>query len=218
MGSSSRARAFAPRRPLRAGRPRPPRACCQNSLGPVHGHFREREPSFVAHRNEPCASDPRGLAPREVQAAEYLGQGYTIKEIAYALGLGTSTVTSALRRARVKLAMRSLAELGAFFAPHGLRARLAECELAGLPLLVASVRLREAELETLSPAERDVALWMVRGATTREIALRRAVSERTVANQIQSLYGKLGVGSRSELAARLSSGRDRPDDGAATLA
>jgi DNA-binding NarL/FixJ family response regulator len=55
---------------------------------------------------------------------------------------------------------------------------------------------------SLTPAERDVALGMLRGESNAEIARRRRASARTVANQASSLFRKLGVGSRGELAAR----------------
>lgn len=161
----------------------------------------------VAHRNEPSGDDPRGLATRERDVAELLGQGYAPKEIAYALGLARATVDAALGRARSKLGLRSHAELAAFFAPGGLRARLSELALAGEPLLVGVLpALDEDRLTGLSEAERDVALALVRGATNREIAKRRGAAERTVANQVQALFRKLGVHSRAELAATLLRG------------
>jgi DNA-binding NarL/FixJ family response regulator len=52
------------------------------------------------------------------------------------------------------------------------------------------------------------------GATYREIGRRRNTSERTIANQTQSLYRKMRVTSRVELAAILgapqTSGNDKP--------
>lgn len=53
----------------------------------------------------------------------------------------------------------------------------------------------------LSPAETAVARLAVAGRSNREIAHARGSSERTVANQMASLFRKLGVRSRSELAA-----------------
>jgi DNA-binding NarL/FixJ family response regulator len=154
----------------------------------------------VARRNEPGAKDPRGLADRELQTAELLGFGYAPKEIAYALGLAPSTVCNALTRARVKLGLRSQIELAAFFSPGGLRQRLVELELAGESLAVGVLPLLESEsLSRLTDSERAVALCLVQGATYREVCLLRKTSERTVANQVQSIYRKLGIGSRAEL-------------------
>lgn len=52
----------------------------------------------------------------------------------------------------------------------------------------------------LSPAERDVVAQILEGRSNADIARARGTSPRTVANQIQSLFRKLGVGSRAELA------------------
>lgn len=55
--------------------------------------------------------------------------------------------------------------------------------------------------EVLTSAEREVALLLLEGATHAEIAEARGCSPRTIANQVASLYRKLSVGSRVELAA-----------------
>lgn len=57
---------------------------------------------------------------------------------------------------------------------------------------------------SLSPAEQDVLELLLVGGSNREIARVRGTSERTVANQVASLFAKLGVKSRSELVARAS--------------
>jgi DNA-binding NarL/FixJ family response regulator len=57
--------------------------------------------------------------------------------------------------------------------------------------------------ETLSPAERAVALALLEGLSNSEIAKARRTSVRTVANQLASLFRKLGVGSRAEAVAAI---------------
>jgi len=52
---------------------------------------------------------------------------------------------------------------------------------------------------SLSPSEHEVLAKVVAGATNREIAEARGVSERTVANQMASLLRKLRATSRFEL-------------------
>ena len=52
----------------------------------------------------------------------------------------------------------------------------------------------------LTEAETDVASLMLLGMSNAEIGQRRATSARTVANQVASLFRKLGIVSRSELA------------------
>ncbi len=70
--------------------------------------------------------------------------------------------------------------------------------------LVISYELDDPEpSESLTPAERDVALGLLRGWSVSRIAKARSTSRRTIANQAQSIYRKLGVTSRLELAALL---------------
>jgi DNA-binding CsgD family transcriptional regulator len=115
-------------------------------------------------------------------------------------------VDNAIAAAQTKLGLPSRVQLGAFFSPAGLRAKLAEVALAGEQLLVGSYPLVRAEaMEVLSEAERHVAALIVGGSTNAHIARIRESSERTVANQVQSIFSKLGVRSRLELAARLQS-------------
>ena len=51
----------------------------------------------------------------------------------------------------------------------------------------------------LTPAERDVALFAVKGLTIAEIAHLRQTSEGTVKAQTNAIYRKAGVSSRSQL-------------------
>ncbi len=62
--------------------------------------------------------------------------------------------------------------------------------------------------KTLSQAEREVAILLVRGLSSRAVAARRGVALRTVSNQIASLYAKLGVGSRIEFVRALCGGHE----------
>jgi len=51
----------------------------------------------------------------------------------------------------------------------------------------------------LTPAERDVALFAIKGMSTAEIASLRATSEGTVKAQTNAIYRKAGVSGRSQL-------------------
>jgi DNA-binding CsgD family transcriptional regulator len=53
----------------------------------------------------------------------------------------------------------------------------------------------------LSPAEAEVAVLSIQGASHQGIAQARGTSVRTVANQLASVFGKIGVHGRSELRA-----------------
>ncbi len=181
--------------------------------GLVHGrwslvdHFDTDQRRFVvAIKNDPLFPDPRGLTTRERQIAEFAGMGQSSKEISYTLGVSHSAVTNCTASAQIKLGLASRAELAAFFAQSGLRAKLAEVSLVGEDLLVGAYPLiDERHVDMLTEAERAVLAHLVAGSTNDDIAQRRNTSDRTVANQVQSIFRKLEVSSRSELASRLQS-------------
>lgn len=158
----------------------------------------------VALRNDGAYADPRGLNARERQVAGWIGLGRSIKEIGYTMGLSGTAVVQAAASAQRKLGMASRAELAGFFSPSGPRAHLCEMALAGERVLVGSWPMADPmRLQGLSPAEQAVAALLLAGSTQADMARRRGVSERTVANQVQGLYRKLGVHSRVALAAAL---------------
>jgi DNA-binding CsgD family transcriptional regulator len=89
--------------------------------------------------------------------------------------------------------------------PRGLTAE--RMRVRGTEHVVLSFPLDVPEIpRTLTTAERAVALLVIEGRTDAEIAVARGVSKRTIGNQIASIFRKLGVGSRVELAARLVGG------------
>lgn len=92
--------------------------------------------------------------------------------------------------------------------PAGLRAFSAA--LNGRRVIVLAIeRPRHALPATLSVAEQSIARLAVGGMSNAEIASCRHVSMRTVANQMGSIFRKLGIGSRAELGARLAMGEPR---------
>lgn len=58
---------------------------------------------------------------------------------------------------------------------------------------------RPSAYGALTAAETAVAEGIIAGLSMREVARQRGVSERTVGNQLASIYRKLGVSSRHEL-------------------
>jgi DNA-binding NarL/FixJ family response regulator len=81
---------------------------------------------------------------------------------------------------------------------------LLNIDTAGFQALVIRVDahpVSKASTGRITPAEAAVARAAVAGLSNREIAKRRKSSPRTVAEQLRRVYGKLGVHSRSELAA-----------------
>lgn len=83
-------------------------------------------------------------------------------------------------------------------APRELEAYTASQD--GEELLILSYAIDEPTPPPgLSAAERSVAMAVVRGLSNTEIARERGTSIRTVANQMHSIFTKLGVASRAEL-------------------
>jgi DNA-binding CsgD family transcriptional regulator len=85
----------------------------------------------------------------------------------------------------------------------------AAAQLAALPIeaagqayvLVCWSMSKPANWDQLTGAELQVAAALVEGASNQQIAIARGSSVRTVANQVASIFRKLGVRSRADLAA-----------------
>jgi DNA-binding CsgD family transcriptional regulator len=71
-----------------------------------------------------------------------------------------------------------------------------------------AVRTAQPGIETLTGQELHVALAVAGGATNREVSSRLFLSAKTVEMHLTRIYRKLGVRSRTELAARLNRGSD----------
>ncbi|HRP07438.1 MAG TPA: helix-turn-helix transcriptional regulator [Gemmatimonadales bacterium] len=71
--------------------------------------------------------------------------------------------------------------------------------------IVADQRQEERDpILVLTPRERETARLAATGLRTSEIAVQLACTQRTVRAHLQATYGKLGLRSRAELAARLA--------------
>lgn len=70
----------------------------------------------------------------------------------------------------------------------------------------AIARFRSAHMRGLSPRERQVALELIKGRTRPEVATQLGISTNTVATICKRLYAKLGIRTRTQLAARLRGG------------
>jgi len=67
-----------------------------------------------------------------------------------------------------------------------------------------------APCDALTPAEREISVWTMRDWSTARIAEARRTSQRTVANQLRSIYAKLRVSGRIELAILLHTTQEPP--------
>jgi DNA-binding NarL/FixJ family response regulator len=188
-----------------------PDAALENWWGLVNGrwslidHFDTDGKRFVvAIKNDPAHPDPRGLTQGERQIAEFIGKGCTTKEITYALGISVAAVTNAAGRIQMKLGLSSRLEAASFFSVRGLRRELIEVIIDDDTFLIGAHPLVDLRtISCLTEAERAIAVDVVSGSTNSDIARRRGVSDHTVINQVQSIFEKLRVHSRGQLAARL---------------
>jgi DNA-binding NarL/FixJ family response regulator len=69
--------------------------------------------------------------------------------------------------------------------------------LAGLSVAIQ----RQLESWEATPAETEVAIFLLKGMSFREIAAARGTSERTTREQARAVYRKSGLGNRAELSA-----------------
>ena len=77
-------------------------------------------------------------------------------------------------------------------------------ELDGESLVVFSFPSHPAMLlSLLTRAEHDVMELVLRGFSTAQIAAMRGTTKATTSSQLQSIYRKLGVASRTELTTKL---------------
>lgn len=180
---------------------------------------------ILAHRNEPEVRDPRGLTPMEVRVTGLAVRGYSNKLIGYHLGIAEGTASFHLARAMRKLGIRTRVELVRVLGTRYPEMPPARCRVkdATLPLpegieleqlgpdvALLSFPVPKAQLHpVLTEAEQDIVLRVYAGETNREIAEARAVRVKTIGNQLERIFRKLGVNSRAELVLLLQ-GRARP--------
>ena len=162
----------------------------------------------IAYRNPPGVLDPRRLTPREEGVTALAAIGRSNKEIAGELGVTQSTVATLLAAALTKLGLESRTMLPLFWRDlHGRAWAVCNAEA---PLIALSHTDDLGGFSALTPAERAVAIAMLRGLSDRDIALARSSSRHTVSKQVSAIYKKLGVSSRVELAYKLSHARSAP--------
>jgi DNA-binding NarL/FixJ family response regulator len=156
----------------------------------------------IAYRNPPGVLDPRRLTPREEGVVALAAIGRSNKEIAGELGVTQSTVGTLLAGALTKLGLASRTMLPLFW--RDLHGRAWAVSNAEAPLIALSHHDDPKSFSTLTPAERAVALALLRGLSDRNIAQARNSSRHTVSKHVTAIYKKLGVSSRVELAYKLS--------------
>jgi DNA-binding NarL/FixJ family response regulator len=163
----------------------------------------------------------RGLDERQKHMLARARTGCSLKVIAIDNGLSIGTVSAVVTSGLRKLGLASRAELIQMLgaarggtaeglpAPRGLStARLSIEDHDYVVFRFGSSPSHAAALPTsLTDAERAVATLILEGLSNQEIARAKRRSPRTIANQIGTLFRKLRVCSRVELAALLSQPR-----------
>jgi DNA-binding NarL/FixJ family response regulator len=162
---------------------------------------------IVAMANPPEAVALRQLSERENVLIRLLAEGRSGSDISATLGVSRSAVSQGIRAILMKLRQPSVAALvgvvndlnrgrqASALSPDDLGAWAVEAGPAAAP-----------GLQRLSPGEREVARYLLDGLTTAHIAELRGSAYRTVANQIASIYEKVGAQSRADLGRKLRHG------------
>jgi DNA-binding NarL/FixJ family response regulator len=155
-------------------------------------------------------SNRRRLSPRERLVFELASSGEAMKAIAYVIGVTDATAKSYFASARTTTGFQSRQEL--IFWANRVTSGVASISrvdaqwiLSAPPPTVAADRLSEAEVAVITQA--------ASGLSNADIAARRHVSVRTVANQLGAAFRKLGVGSRFELGSLLARSIPLPGTG-----
>ena len=138
---------------------------------------------YDLYENPPWRTALRAFSAEEAEVVSQATRGLTNKEIGYALGRSQATVSRLLGTAAQKV---------------------------GLPSARALLRVARQLLESdavaanagLTSAEQGVLALLAEGHSNRQIAERRGVALRTVANQVSSVLTKTGAPSRRGLIGR----------------
>lgn len=152
------------------------------------------------------------LAPSQKEALERLLTGQTQKELAYEKQLAISTVSCRASEALEAIAgtrLSSKAPLLLAIAAHAAKGELVEpasLEVVALNEWLISIRTPVWTVDfRLTAAEHAVAVMALAGASHTEISIKRDRSRRTVANQLNNVFVKVGARGRAELRSKFVS-------------
>ena len=170
----------------------------------VDDHEERGQRYIVAVRNDAYA-DAAALTEREALAVDAAVRGYSAKQSVDTLGVSLSAVYALRTSAVKKLSARSLADVVTL----GRQLRgvvLKQTALGDAALMALRMPVTVGCLSGLTCAEREVAGSLLQGLPQREIARRRGRSLRTIANQVASVYQKVGVSGRTDFVAFMRGG------------
>jgi DNA-binding NarL/FixJ family response regulator len=169
------------------------------ALRAAHDLHRLGDPNDAAHRLTRFAENVQGslvTACAEHAQAVVSGDARRIEAAAAVFAdMGASLWAAEAESEAASVHRRSGRESSASAAAARAALLLERCEGARTPALALA-----GPVEDLTPREREIATIAAGGASNREIAERLVVSVRTVENNLQRAYRKLGVRNRHELA------------------
>jgi DNA-binding NarL/FixJ family response regulator len=154
----------------------------------------------VAYRNPPGVLDPRRLTAREEGVTTLAAVGRSNKEISADLGIAEADAAALLTTALAKLGLASRTSLPIFW--RDLQGRAWAVSDSEASLVALSRQSDPQGLAPLSASERAVANGLLAGLSEADIARARNSSRRAVAKHAATLFHKLGVHSRAELASK----------------
>jgi DNA-binding CsgD family transcriptional regulator len=158
------------------------------------------------------AGPGRPLSACERGVARLVGSGCGNKEIAFELGIARSSavrrMASVIRRlglaTRLDLATLNAALDAAPHAPPSAAVCSAQIGVGRRRYVIVSVAFDAgARWSALTDAEQAIAALALAGHDTREMSRMRRTSAHTIANQLSSVFARLGVSGRAALAAAL---------------
>jgi DNA-binding CsgD family transcriptional regulator/tetratricopeptide (TPR) repeat protein len=150
------------------------------------------------------ALDRRSEADELLRATLPIVTGLGLSPIRWRLHVALGDIDSAEQRpsdaeAQFQAAWRIIGDLAATLPDDEVRHTFLASAADKLPGSGAVARSRERDL--LTSREREVTLLVARGFTNREIADTLSIGERTVETHVGNILGKLGFGSRTQVAA-----------------
>jgi DNA-binding NarL/FixJ family response regulator len=162
----------------------------------------------IAQKNTAETQSRNALTPREQAVLAAAAEGVPNKCIAYDQGISQGSVSLTLARMRERLNVRTAAEL--VRALWVLKPRECQQTTTGTGYWLTDGReyvsfsrapVDAASIAGLTRGERMVFQAVISGFSTAAIAAMRGSSERTLANQLASIFRKLNVGSRAQMRA-----------------
>lgn len=142
------------------------------------------------------------LTSREFEVASLVARGFKSPHAGAALSIVAATARGASERALRKLGLASTVQLVLLW--HTLSSSAEHFrDTEGAEWVRFETRFASLRLERLKDGQRQIVLGLMSGERIADVARRRAVSPRTVSNQLGSLFRTFRASTRAQLILRL---------------